>query len=136
MAERFLVLLVALLLVALAYWIWKQGSARRLSRMGGSTLPTELTALLDTSGPSLLYFTAEWCAQCRLQQTPILEQLGQAANVRIQKVDALEHAGLAGHFGVMTLPTTVLLDSRRRPVAVNHGLAPLQKLQEQLDRAG
>jgi len=34
------------------------------------------------------------------------------------------------HF--MPVSTTVLLDRTQRPVAINHGVAPLQKLQEQL----
>ena len=32
----------------------------------------------------------------------------------------------------MTVPTTVVLDQRLQPVAVNHGVAPLQKLQAQV----
>jgi len=32
----------------------------------------------------------------------------------------------------MPVSTTVLLDRTQRPVAINHGVAPLQKLQEQL----
>jgi hypothetical protein len=47
-------------------------------------------------------------------------------------VDAIQREDLARHFGILTVPTTVLLDGQRRPVAINHGVAPLQKLRAQL----
>jgi hypothetical protein len=43
---------------------------------------------------------------------------------------------LARFYGIMTVPTTVVLDQRRQPVAVNHGVAPLGKLQGQVTGMG
>lgn len=132
MVERLLILLVISGLLGVGYWVWKQLLVQRIARLAESKLPAELSAFLSTPGPTVLYFTAEWCAQCRMRQAPILEQLVSATAIPIQKIDAVEHEQLAAHFGVMTLPTTVLLDSQRRPIAVNHGLAPLHQLREQV----
>jgi thioredoxin 1 len=47
-------------------------------------------------------------------------------------VDAVAQADLADFYGVMTLPTTVVLDRQRRPVAINYGLTQLSKLRQQI----
>lgn len=80
----------------------------------------------------MLYFTAEHCAQCRLQQAPVLAQLAQTEPVTVLPIDAVAQPELADRFGVMTLPTTVWLDRSLRPAAVNHGVAPLDRLRRQL----
>jgi len=82
--------------------------------------------------PAVLYFTTAECAQCRLQQTPILAQLQAKVDVAVHKLDAIEQAALAQVYGIMTVPTTVVLDTQLRPVAINHGVTPLQKLQAQI----
>ena len=100
-----------------------------------STVPVALTQLVDGRQPALLYFTTPDCAQCRLQQAPILAQLAGKVDVAIHKLDAVEQEALARFYGIMTVPTTVVLDRRLRPVAINHGVAPLPKLQAQLAEA-
>jgi hypothetical protein len=67
-----------------------------------------------------------------LQQTPILAQLQNKVDVAVHKLDAIEQEALARFYGIMTVPTTVVLDQRLQPVAINHGVAPLQKLQAQV----
>jgi thioredoxin 1 len=83
------------------------------------------------TGPALLYFTTPTCTQCRLQQTPILQQLAQATGVAVHTIDAVEQDALARHFGILTVPTTIWLDQAQRPAVVNHGLAPLVQLRQQ-----
>ena len=39
---------------------------------------------------------------------------------------------LADFYGVLTVPTTVVLDERRRPAHINHGLAPAPVLLTQV----
>jgi thioredoxin 1 len=132
MFERILILIVVATVLGLAYWGWRRYSNWRVSRLRGSDVPHELAVRVDVERTNLLYFTTADCAQCRLQQTPILSQLASRVDVAIHKLDAVEQEALARFYGIMTVPTTVVLDPQLRPVAINHGVAPLAKLQSQL----
>jgi thioredoxin 1 len=137
LAERFFLLLVALLLTIALYRLWQTVSAYRLARRANHDLPPELATLVPPGRPTLLYFTTPDCAQCRLRQAPILAQLGALAGetkreLSIHTLDAIQYDALARFFGIMTVPTTIWLDAERRPVAVNHGLATLDQLRRQL----
>lgn len=132
MAERFIFLIVFALVLMLAYWGWRRYALWRVQHVRRQAVPLDLAAHVDESRPNLLYFTTAECAQCRLQQAPILTQLAARVDVAIHKFDAMEQEALARFYGIMTVPTTVVLDHQLRPVAINHGVAPLAKLQAQL----
>ncbi len=84
--------------------------------------------------PIILAFTGEYCLPCKTQQHPALErlrnQLGES--VHIQEVDALALPGLAQFYGVLTVPTTVVLDGTRSIIAINYGVASTEKLRKQV----
>ncbi len=128
--ERLVILIVVLLLCAAALGGWRLLLARRLRQLATTDLPPEISHLVP-NGPALLYFTTVTCAQCRLQQAPILKQLAASTHVPILTVDAVEDEALARFFGIMTVPTTVWLDQTGRPAAMNHGLANLAQLRQQ-----
>jgi thiol-disulfide isomerase/thioredoxin len=135
MIERFALLGLFLLLVGVGTLAWRMWQVRTLQRLQTSDLPGPLAAL-DLRVPTLLYFTADHCAQCKLQQAPVLEQLHRDYQVPVHTIDALAEPDLARFFNVMTVPTTVVLDTQRRPAAINYGLATLPRLQEQLHALG
>jgi thioredoxin 1 len=135
--QRLLLLLVALFVTLVGYWLWRWVNDWRLSRRARRSLPAELASLVPPGHPALLYFTTSDCVQCRLRQTPILARLAaDAAETKrelvIHTLDAIQNDRLARYFGIMTVPTTIWLDAERRPIAVNHGLASLDLLQRQL----
>ncbi len=132
MVERLVVLGIGVLAALAAYGAWRWWQARRLQTLAAAVMPAPLPAGVDGSKPAVLYFTTTDCAQCRLQQTPILAQLQNQVDVVVHKLDAIEQEALARFYGIMTVPTTVVLDRRLQPVAVNHGVTPLQKLQVQV----
>ena len=132
MVERLVVLGIGVLAALAAYGAWRWWQARRLQTLATAVMPAPLPAGVDGSKPAVLYFTTTDCAQCRLQQTPILAQLQNQVDVVVHKLDAIEQEALARFYGIMTVPTTVVLDRRLQPVAVNHGVTPLQKLQVQV----
>ena len=132
MIERILILIVFVTVVVAGYWLWRQVQARRTQTLAAAAVPPALANTIDPDRPNLLYFTTEQCAQCRFQQAPILTQLQNKMDVMIHKLDAVEQEALARFYGIMTVPTTVVLDLQLRPVAINHGVTPLAKLQSQL----
>lgn len=132
MFERFLILLALVAIAAAAYLLWRSFQRRRLMQVSEQVAPPEVTQLVDVSRPAVLYFTTPDCAQCRLQQAPILSQLAAKMDVAVHKLDAVEQETLARFYGIMTVPTTVVLDLQLRPVAVNHGVTPLPKLLAQV----
>jgi len=132
MMERFgVVMLVGVGMLAL-YALWRLGQSRRLHALRAVTAPVHVPPGVDGGKPTVLYFTTAECAQCRLQQAPILAQLQSKVDVAVHKLDAIEQETLARVYGIMTVPTTVVLDPQLRPVAINHGVAPLQKLHSQV----
>lgn len=132
MLERLYILLFAIGVGGLLwtlYWSWLRLRMRRLAE---AVLPPSLQQLVQPGQSSILYFTTDGCVQCRLQQAPALERLVAEMGIPVHRVDALTQSDLTDFYGVMTVPTTVVLDPHRRPKAINYGLAPLQKLQEQV----
>lgn len=136
MLERFLILLAGIAIAAVACLLWRAWQRRRLLVVAEQVAPSEVMQLVDGTRPAVLYFTTPECAQCRLQQTPILSQLAAKVDIVVHKLDAVEQEALARFYGIMTVPTTVVLDSQLRPVAVNHGVTPLPKLLAQVGEVG
>lgn len=129
--ERLLILVFAVGVAALAWAMLRMWQQIQLQRLAAVEPPSPLADVV-ADGPALLYFTTQDCAQCRFQQTPILKRLEANAPIRVVTLDAIQRDDLTRHFGILTVPSTVLLDGRRRPVAINHGVAPLHKLHEQV----
>ncbi len=118
-----LVILAGLLLLGLG---WRYYKARLVQRIQ----PAETTPGL----PTLLYFGADYCAPCRLQQTPIVENLASkwGETVVVKKVDVTEQPELASRYRVLTLPTTVILNPQGEVAHINYGVTPQAKLEAQL----
>ena len=135
MLERFLILLAVIAAAAVVYTAWRVYQRRRLLAVAAHAAPPAVAQLVDGTRPAVLYFTTPECAQCRLQQTPILSQLAAKVDVAVHKLDAVEQEALARFYGIMTVPTTVVLDPQLRPVAVNHGVTPLPKLLAQVEQS-
>jgi thioredoxin 1 len=132
MTERLQMLVLAFGVVAAVWLFWQIWQRRRLGQLQQTQLPTGLARQIAPGAPAVLYFTSDGCVQCKLQQTPVLEQFAADTGIAVHKVDAVAQADLADFYGVMTLPTTVVLDRQRRPVAINYGLTQLSKLRQQI----
>lgn len=135
MLERTLAALaiVALLLLARYGILWLQ----RRAQQGGQkpALAASLRALGLRDGPAIVVFSTADCAQCQLLQKPALNELQMLIpGVQIVQVDAIAHPEVAAAFGILTVPTTVVLDGQQRPVATNNGYAPAARLYQQLGR--
>ncbi len=84
--------------------------------------------------PAILYFTAPTCVPCKTRQRPALcrlaDELGEG--VQIIEVNALEQPDAADRWGVLSVPTTFVLDRQGRPRQINYGVTGVEKLRQQL----
>ena len=69
--------------------------------------------VLDSDRPVLLDFCAPWCTPCRMVG-PILDEIaGERSDIKVAKVNVDEQPELAGQFGVMSIPTLVVVKEGR-----------------------
>jgi thioredoxin 1 len=111
------------------YWLV---NAVILSRARGKRLGLES---LKVGIPAVLYFTTPSCVPCKTVQRPALAQLQETLGERVQviEIDASAHPHLADYWGVLSVPTTFIIDRRGRPRRINHGVAGAEKLQRQIE---
>jgi thiol-disulfide isomerase/thioredoxin len=133
MLERLVILGVVVLATIAIWWICCVWQRRQLGQLQEEALPSPLAHQIALGSPAVLYFTAEGCVQCKMQQTPVLERFTADTGIAVHKLDAVVQQDLAEFYNVMTVPTTVVLDRQRRPVAINYGLASLPKLCQQVE---
>ncbi|HLC03970.1 MAG TPA: thioredoxin family protein [Anaerolineales bacterium] len=132
MLER---LLLTLLLAGLGWLVYRAISSHILSRHAGRALSLDG---YRPGRPAILFFTAPGCGPCDTVQRPALTELRALSHGRLQviEIDATQQPRLADAWGVLTVPTTFVIDSRGRPRGVNHGVARAKKLAGQLSTVG
>ncbi len=116
----------------LAFWGWNRWQLRRLSGVPAGRAPG--LEGLRPGVAAVLYFTTAECTVCRTLQKPVLEQVQAALGDRVQviEVNATEQPAVADHWGVLSVPTTFVIDPQGRPRSINHGAANQAKLTRQL----
>ena len=126
--DRLALALGLIVLGYLAYRLYGWFVLRKLARAGMSLDGYML------GKPAILYFTDPGCAPCQAVQDPALEQVAAQYGERLQiiKVQALEDPHFTDSWGVLSLPTTFIIDARGRPRGVNHGVARAPRLVDQL----
>jgi len=82
----------------------------------------------------IVYFTTPDCAPCKTIQRPALNKLSglMGDKLEVVEIDATQRPDLARQWGVMSVPTTFLLDVHGEARYVNNGVARVEKLMEQL----
>ena len=104
------------------------------------TLKRRTRSLLADVGPirpyvfTLVYFTTPGCVPCKTIQRPAIQKLSQlvGSSLDVIEIDATEQPGMASRWGVLSVPTTFLIDPQGNLRHVNHGVTRAEKLLMQL----
>ena len=67
--------------------------------------------VLNSDKKVLLDFWAPWCGPCRMV-VPIVEEIaGERSDIKVGKINVDEEAELASQFGIMSIPTLVVIEN-------------------------
>ena len=138
MPERVAVVILIAAVVTLAVFAVRAWNARRVKQLTARAPLWEALGEAPDGRRTLVAFSTPSCAACHTAQPPAIravqEHLG-ANQFRVIRIDASTQPEVARAFGVLTVPSTVVLEPAGRVVAVNQGFAPSRRLIEQLQTA-
>ena len=139
MLERVALVIAVAFALTLAVVAIRRWNRRRLARLRQVSPDWNVLGTAPDSRRTLIAFSTPSCAACHQAQAPAIDlvraQLGEEA-LRVIRVDAASEPRAARAFGILTVPSTVVVAAGgQRIVAVNQGFAPTARLVEQLQSA-
>ena len=69
--------------------------------------------VLNSDKKVLLDFWAPWCGPCRLVAPSVEEIADEHPDIKVGKINVDEEAELAARFGIMSIPTLVVIENGR-----------------------
>ena len=83
--------------------------------------------VLKSDKPVLLDFWASWCSPCRML-SPVVDEIAEEnPQIKVGKINVDEEGDLAASFGVMSIPTLVVIKNGQ-VVNQSVGVVPKQKI--------
>ena len=65
--------------------------------------------IMNSNKPVLLDFWAPWCAPCRMVAPTVEEIASERVDIKVGKINVDEQPELANKFGIMSIPTLVVM---------------------------
>jgi len=131
-------LIIAIVLLTAGFVLYRLYHRQHIHRANALAVSDPLLQTESAPLPTILYFTTPMCAACKAAQTPALQSvqttLGEES-LRIIQIDATAQPDAANRWGVLTAPTTFVIDANGKTVAVNRGTADAATLLKQLHSA-
>ena len=87
--------------------------------------------IMDSEKTVLLDFWAPWCAPCRMVVPSIEEITGERPDIKVGKINVDEQPELASKFGIMSIPTLVVMKNGKIVQQVS-GVRPKNAILEML----
>ena len=85
---------------------------------------------LVTEGLVVVDFYATWCGPCKMIG-PVLEEISQELDIKVEKVDVDQHLEIAKNFAIMSVPT-ILIYKNNEIVDKLIGFMPKDELKEKI----
>jgi thiol-disulfide isomerase/thioredoxin len=125
--------------VLIGVFVAQRISASRARQLAQTGPDWDVLGVEPDGRRTVIAFSTPSCATCHQAQAPAIdrvqETLGSDA-LRVIKVDAARQPHIAKAFGVLTVPSTVVIKaSGNEVVALNQGFASSNQLAEQLSKA-
>ncbi|MGD9715169.1 MAG: thioredoxin family protein [Thermomicrobiales bacterium] len=131
MTDRFIIaaaIIALIVVIGVLARYWDRYRCRRIESTESFERPAD-------GRPQIVSFFGQNCGACDKQKRIIAElQSSRPVSASVRYIDAAAESSLALRYGVMVVPTTLIVASTGQIVSMTTGLLPLERLESVLDQ--